>query len=105
MSDIRVRHLKNVDYCDFCLEEWPCDAICETDRADKSESNLRDTLWLLDSVSRELRYIVRDWIEIVGDEDENKTPANRLEKAKQALSETVGILNQPWAQAILKENK
>jgi len=39
---------------------------------------------------RELKFMVRDWIEIVGDEDENRTPADRLEKAKAAIAKAEG---------------
>jgi len=38
----------------------------------------------------QLKYMVRDWIEIVGDEDENRTPADRLEKAKAAIAKAEG---------------
>ena len=39
---------------------------------------------------KRLKFMVRDWIEIVGSEEENSTPADTLEKAKAAIAKAEG---------------
>ena len=135
MSDIRVRHLKNADYCDFCLETWPCDAICEADRADRAEAFAKETdsaRWnrmkiaenAQDDLEAKLKAVRAQAVEMVKQEktraehvESNLSDTLRLLEEGEKLSETgfsdrsewaakvVTITDQPWAQAILKENK
>ena len=42
---------------------------------------------------RALKNMIREWIEIIGDEEENKTPADTLEKAKKILAKAEGRID------------
>ncbi len=74
-----VRALRLAGYCN------PAWTTTETRMAEiiDRETNLAELL-------KQLKFMVRDWIEIVGSEEENRTPADRLEKAKAAIAKAEG---------------
>ena len=58
---------------------------CPSTTVKEREANAR-LVAVAPELLKQLKFMVRDWIEIVGNEEENSTPADRLEKAKAAIA-------------------